>query len=132
MKGKITISRVQCSHEDDYICIQIVDESSGTRFVEVKIAPETLTNVLTGLASQECEFKTRDLSRIGLKRETKTESVQRPKMCRDSESAKTEIANLLLSFEVDGWIANQDDAYNNHRWSDDNKVRVGFTRYVDT
>jgi len=122
---------VQCSHEDDYICIQVVDESSGTRFVEVKLTPETLANALTGMAMQECEFKTRDLNRIGLKRETKTEGVQRPKISRNYESAKTEIANLLSPFEVDGWVATRDDAYNNHRWTAGDKVSVGFTRYVD-
>lgn len=131
MKGKITISRVQCSHEDDYICIQVIDEVSETRFVEVKLTPETFANVITGLAFQDCEFKTRDLNRIGLFREYKTEKIHRPKKYKSTDGAKVELDSILEPFEIDGWLATRDDAYNNHRWAEDYKVKVGFTRYVD-
>lgn len=122
MKGNITISRVQ-GGSDDYINIQIEDEVSRTRFLEVQLTPETLGLALTGLAAQDCEFKTRNLERVGLKRQTKQVEISRP------ENNK-ELDLLLKPLEINGWVANYDDAYNDHRWTDNDKVSVTFIRYV--
>jgi len=131
MKGKITISRVQCSHEDDYVGIQITDEISGTRFVQIKLDLKAFANAITGFAMQSCEFETNKLERIGTKREHKVEFVPRPKLQQEAKAAKKELDIILSHLEVDGWEATRGDAYNHHRWSGDEMVSVGFIRYVD-
>jgi hypothetical protein len=125
-KGKLSIHRVH-SGDDDYIAIEVVDGLSGTKFVQIEITPETLGNVITGLSFQECEFELRRIDLVGKKREVTHYLVPRPEHRDDEEEATA----LLAPFEINGWKANRRDLYNHHNWCGDDKVRVGFSRYVE-
>lgn len=72
-KGSISISRPH-GPEPPYIEISIVDDLSGSQFVEARIPLKEFAELITGLSHVDCEFDFRpDL--VGKKREHKEEVV---------------------------------------------------------
>jgi len=126
LPGKITISKTSCNLEDDYISISIVDESSHVQFVDVKMSLLDFANAITGLAFNSCDFELRHPELVGMKRESKSELLPRPKF----GCSVVDLQRILDPFEVDGWFGSFYDMKNHHNWVGDNQVSVGFTRYV--
>lgn len=129
MKGSITIGRTtggsQKSQENP-IYIEVRDETSRTRFLELRMTLEGLAEALTGMSCIPCEFELR-ASEVGKVLETKTELVPRHKEYKPS---KEQVREHLKEWEVDGWVGYDDDLSNHHKRHGD-KQAVSFRRYVD-
>ncbi len=126
MKGKLTISRINSTDVkfDNMMTLEIDDVVSGTRFIEVLIAPEQFMLALSGLAYQECEFKLYT-DNVGKIRELKTEEVKYI-YGRNKQKA-------LVKYNVDGWLGYEGDLGNHHRGvaGKPDMFTVTFTRFVD-
>ena len=126
LPGNLTISRVQSSHEDDYMEIRVVDESSHVQFVSVKVGIKTFMDALTGRAHQPCEFELRKPELVGMAKEGKSLLVPKPQW----NATEEDIDGILAPFEVEGWIATRENIKNNHNYRGD-KVQVNFHRFVN-
>lgn len=128
--GDLSITRLST----DTVSIQVNDEVSGTRVIDVRVPVEDFARALMGLNGVGCTFSL--LSRVvGKRRELKELFVVVPDSGFNKESRKRVAAEAVRPFEVDGWKASLDDALNHHRvvrWEDNGKVvRVRFTRFVE-
>lgn len=104
MKGKITISRPSFGDYRQKIVIQIKDDLSKVRFVDVEIDLDIFSKVLTGLSEQECELTVRNLQFVGMKKERIPFSFKMPK---HDYSNRKEVANAHAKTLLDdGWVFN--------------------------
>lgn len=129
-KGNISIIRYSSTST---MKIELRDESSGIRFLEVELTAGDLMLALSGRSEMDCEFELRHLENVGKLREHKEEVVPIPTMgVRVSDEA---ITKALEPFEVDGWKARREDTKNHHCFVEYNAeyslYRVSFTRFVD-
>jgi len=76
MKGKITISSPTCGNSDKCVQIQIKDQASRIRFVDVKISYETFARALMGLSEQSCDLTVRGIDHVGKNKITEPFSFQ--------------------------------------------------------
>lgn len=130
MKGNISVLRYSSTST---MKIELRDESSGVRFLEVELTAEDLMLALSGRSEMDCKFELKYVESIGKLREYKEEIVPIPTMgVRVSDEA---IIRALEPFEVDGWSARREDAKNHHRFveysAEYSLYRVSFTRFVD-
>ena len=131
LKGKITINR---SYSDidhpDVIVIELTDEISFTRFLEVKIGVAEFAKALTGASYTNCDFELRT-DNVGKKHEHKEEIVPVGSVIYVPYTKRKATGEKLLKpFEVDGWKGNVDDLFNHHRHTSKGQ-RVTFHRYVN-
>lgn len=133
--GKISISRITSNIEEvDYLTLQLKDESSRVRFLEVRIPFTSFVMALTGMMEEPITFYLYHTEHIGKVRETKEETVLVP---RHTYADRETIARLALEpYEVDGWVGYLPDALNHthrtvERAPEGNRMRVSFHRYVD-
>lgn len=70
IKGKLTISRPQCSSGEKYINIEVEDDDARIVFLTLKISLEKFSEAITGLASSGCEFEVGGLENVGKLRST--------------------------------------------------------------
>lgn len=126
--GLISIMRVQSSRDDDYISIEVEDDSSGVRFLEIKLSMHGFAKIITGLSSQNCEITTMRLNLLGSIAENKTEII--PRLKGDARDDKA-VAKHLKIYEINGWTARRSDVSNPHRWVGKDEVTVVFFRNVD-
>lgn len=127
LKGIINISRRTGGNTDARIGIEIIDELSRTRFLDIEMSSEAFGNAITGLAFQECVFEHRP-EFVGMVRELKIEIVKRSK-CEFKEREKS-ASKDLLPHESDGWKGSVSDLLNHRNGSEETGYRVGFIRYV--
>ena len=100
MKGKITISRPSYGCGKEKININILDCLSRQRFLTVEIDYGVFAQALTGLSELSCDINVRNLSRVGMKKETKDFELLMPKgSFNDKDIAK----KLALENEPEGW-----------------------------
>jgi len=99
LKGRITILV-----NSNSTTIEIMDESSRTRFVEIQLSPEQLSAALSRESMIECEMEVRGLENIGKKHEVRLVDFEIPKELAKSQY-KDELNALLQSKLTDGWIA---------------------------
>lgn len=118
------------------IVIEISDDASRLRMIEIKVTPEQFALALTGMSEVPCEGTFNDSGKVGMNRENKQELIFLPDSAMDGSPA---IA-ACVPFEVDGWLAHYDDMRNSNRIdkaSGDSRdgvpgrwYRVTFVRYV--
>lgn len=75
MDGKITITKPCSNIEEDYISIAIKDETSKTKFLEVKMSLERFAECLMGVANTDCKLKYNRLDSVGKIKQTRRVSV---------------------------------------------------------
>jgi hypothetical protein len=130
-KGTITIGRSHGGSEQSQeqpIHIEIRDEASGTRFIEVQMSLEAFASALFGLSSQDCSFELRT-ENVGKIREMKYELIPAPDITCFSDRER-QAKQILEPFEIDGWKGRVDDLLNHHCREGGNQ-RVLFVRYVN-
>lgn len=128
LHGRITFSMPTSNRsEERMVRIEIIDELSGTRFLDLEMSPATFSLATVGsLGFADCEFELYP-EKVGKTREHKTELVP-----LNREYTEDEKAVALAKFEIDGWQAYQKDIGNHHKRSKDGKGwHVNFTRWVD-
>lgn len=131
-EGKITISRPNCGDGSECINIQIRDNNSKARFVEVQIGYSDFAQALTGLAQVPCEFNVTSLEVVGKVREVK--QLEFPLTGVNFGSMKKLLAaTLVMHFIPEGWecdkdFGNQDSFFtlDDVQWA-----RCSIYRYVE-
>jgi hypothetical protein len=127
MQGKISIIR----NSNNTIKIELEDELSSARFLDIEMTPENFALAVTNLSCIDCEYEVRALSVIGKRLEVKTEMIELGSV--NYQNFKGEIYNLVKPYEVDGWQA---DGYVLSHWNDHNavgnKYKITFRRYIKT
>ncbi|HCM63746.1 MAG TPA: hypothetical protein DIT05_14570 [Morganella sp. (in: Bacteria)] len=101
MKGKITISRPSYGDGRDVINIQVRDDVSRIKFLDVEINCADFARALTGLSETNCELTVRGLKSVG-----KVKIVEaRTALCQNSLSSKESLSKWLEdNNQEDGWI----------------------------
>lgn len=133
-QGRIRLSGArQGSDSDKFVFIDLVDDSSGMRLIEIKIPKSAAAEVFFANQEVQCSYDWNEKCLMGHREEHKVEKVfvQKGHSCRDEKVA----AKLVKHFEKDGWKANLRDLNNPHRWSCEAEggghyVSVGFVRYI--
>lgn len=128
VKGTITISRVQSSHEDDYIEVRLIDEDAAIAFAETKIGMKEWGDAVSGRGYVPVEIEIRGLDKIGTHYESKTEIVPYTKLAF-SNAEKLAAIRAMKKFEVEGWRGDESDLFNHHRLRDQG-IAVTFRRNV--
>lgn len=128
LKGNITISNVQSTHEGDFIRIEIVDANSGIAFVRTKLTLENFSQALTGKGWTDCELDVHGLDNVGMLAENKTVVVPTQHPYGD-EAQLAKAIQAIQVFEVDGWRGNIRDL-NNHYRTVPGGILVTFYRFV--
>lgn len=130
LSGRITINRTQSSHDVDAIHIQIVDELSGIRVLDLTMSVEALGYALTGLALQPCRFDLYGTELVGKGRQHKSEPLffQMPPTFE-------QVVEAAKDYEADGWKCSQyKGSHIEGKWNKERTVytvNVPFVRYVD-
>jgi hypothetical protein len=133
-KGKITIGQYNNYRDEDDLSvhIEIEDEKSGVRFLEIHMTPVDFAKAILGNGFIDCVFELR-AANVGKTKEMKDEQVyvQNGSWKLSDESKK----NLLAPYEVDGWVGYSNDLGNSHkivsRDKDGAYYSVHFVRFVD-
>ena len=134
LKGKITIGRPQCSDGREVITIDVQDNSSRCRIVNLEMTYENFTKALTGQGYIDCDIDFNDSELIGKKKEHKTVKV--PRMKGYERVNNKEIETHMVAYDninqlfLDGWVPRYEDFNNHHKHTDDNHVMVIFERWV--
>lgn len=68
LPGSIRWGKVHCSHEDDYIHVEIEDKTSGIRFLSINMSMKDFANALTG-SHVDCDMEVLAVENIGKVRE---------------------------------------------------------------
>lgn len=129
-KGKLSIGRLSGASDDGYIQIELEDEISGTRVVEVQIGLMEFAKAITNFACRPCEFQLYG-SVVGKRRELRDIVVPRP------PSHKTDAIAWVQQHAphelTNGWeVHSASDVHNSHRWvKGTDCVRVGLIRFVE-
>ena len=61
----LTISKVTCSHGENYISLRIEDLTSRIEFVEVQVKLQDFSEILTGLGHVSCSAEVHNLENVG-------------------------------------------------------------------
>ena len=99
--GKITIGRPSCGSGEKYISIQIKDESSRIRFLEVKISLDQFAECITGRSEVPIMMTVSGLEHIGKVKESKPMSF--PISSHDRDLA----AKLAKELCPEGWLVSK-------------------------
>lgn len=59
-EGRITISRVSCNMEEDYICIDLKHRNERKTTTKIKMNLEDYALLISGLGRVPCNYKTED------------------------------------------------------------------------
>lgn len=124
LKGHIEISRYM---QSETISIQITDESSRIRFLEMTLTCADLGKILTGLGCSG-DIELNGLDRLGWKHEGKTEIVVCDRPYGDKKKLALAI-KAMQKFEVDGWVGRKSDLENGHCYGPTG-ITVVFHRFV--
>ena len=130
LKGHISIGVPQCSNGRRFVCIQITDELSGCRVVEIEMELEAWALALAS-SYQDCIFDDIRSPCIGKRRERKTVPIKHPdEMSFDISDAR--LRKAVAPYEVDGWTGDIGCFRNHHkRDRETRKYNVSFVRWVD-
>lgn len=125
LKGKISIGRY-VGKSDCYI--EITDELSGIRFVQVLLSAEELMFALTGKGDVDCAIELVGRSVVGKRHESKTVAI---KIANDRGDFLKKAALVCAPFEVDGWKADvETSGFSGHRYKN-GEYQFTFRRYVE-
>jgi len=126
MKGLLTISHFSGSSEG--VSIEVTDKLSGIPFLELEISHEQFGRALGSQACRPCEFELRDTERVGKRMEVKTVMLPRY-LGQDREVALAKSLEDAQPYEVDGWVAEIEQAYRTQQHG--HYLVVVFRRYVN-
>jgi hypothetical protein len=97
MKGKISIGKVTCSDTEDYVRVELTDESSSIQFVTAKMSLLNFAKVITGQGYLEIDYELRGLDKVGKKLEVKNEEVN----LIDGDNSDAAIRGAVARFETE-------------------------------
>ena len=115
LEGAISIGRTSGGPNEDAtpVRIEITDELSRTRVIDIRMSLEAFADALMGHGFRPCSITFNDTGTVGMKGENKTELVPFD-MYGGSRSDEERIKKALAPFEVEGWRARSSDMTNGH------------------
>ncbi len=123
MKGKITISRPSYGDGRDVINIQVRDDVSRIKFLDVEIDCADFARALTGLSETNCELTVRGLKSVGKVKIVET----RTALCPTGLSGKESLSKWLEdNKQEDGWTL---DSYLGNKTSVEYTENGSLLRY---
>jgi len=126
VKGHISISRRTGGGVPESVHIEIEEDNSGIRFVDIELTLEGFARAITGHGNVPGKLTVRGLDRVGWNAENKTEEVPYD-LYSDERNPKA----ALAPYEVNGWRARSGDLENGHCQVPGKKAqRVVFFRHV--
>jgi len=107
LPGKLTISRISCNYENDYIIqLEISDEVSGINIIQCEISPEELMLALTSFANRPVVIKKiieDEMSKnLGKEKIIKTVFITKPPIGLNKEERKKYVKENIKDYLVDG------------------------------
>lgn len=128
-KAKLSITRWTDGKGEGSICIEVTDDTSGCRVMDLEVDYATFAQAITGLSYLSCEGMLYHPDKVNLKQELMTVDVPVPSMNAWKLSREEKLA-IVKPYEVDGWKAyHLDDIGNQHRRTA-NGYNVTFIRFV--
>ena len=139
LKGRISITRPSYSNGKEVICIELDDDRSHCRVIEVELGYADFTRALMGQGYIPCEFEVYPggIKNLGKVSEVKTVSIgfddSPGRWVNLNEEKKNEI---LSNLEVDGWtfrnISSDFDNYHRRKRAEDGwYISVVMQRFVN-
>ena len=129
LKGRINIARTSSNRDNPVpIRIEITDETSRVRFLDVRLSLEALALALTGMGEVECVFELHGVDKVGMVAESKTEVIKHDAPWGDAKK-KLSLKKAIEALEVDGWHARTGDAENHYNYQPDG-IHIVFFRHV--
>lgn len=135
MKGKINIFR-NGMYKEDNLRIEIEDDNSGYRVIQIKVNLDDMMRALTGFSCQDCEIEyfaaPKAYARLGKKKETKVIEMELPEGINSkygNEEKIKDLINLYLLEHYPDW-----EIWCNGMKVQQNKRgfhRIVICRYVD-
>ena len=99
IEGSVTISKTYAG-DDQHMSIEVMDEASRKRFINVKVSIKDMMEALTGLCNVPATFHLSGTDVVGKKKETKVLVFEIPDFhSRDYAEEKAQ------SFADEGWTA---------------------------
>lgn len=103
LTGGISISRRTGDGYENTICIEIKDDSSRNRFIDVKMSLADFAAAISGCSEMPIQFEVRCLDSIGKTKETEAASINIPKNMKFS--SREDIRKYLQAYhQRDGWV----------------------------
>lgn len=132
---RLSIGRVICSDQHDYIRIQLNDQISGSMIFEGAMKLANYAKCITGLSSVDIRGMHIASRRVGKTSEHKTVEITFLRYMGCGPKARQKIVqDTIAKYEVDGWIGRVEDAFNHHHHvqtkADNSVYKVTFHRYV--
>lgn len=138
LKVAVQMALASSNSRDGYWRIEVVDALSGTRICLLEMPPDQFGRALGSQYQSEVDAEVADaatFARVGLKRQTKHETVTFARGSLHGDGAMGLIRERALVFETDGWKLEPLGNYNHHlaRHIDaqTDSYRVTLVRYVD-
>lgn len=126
LDGRISISRPNRSSGVETINIEITDETSRTRFLEVEIDMADFARALTGLSYVPIKFDLVRSDLVGTLKENKTEVIVVPRsLCYNSDDKIDYVRKMFLEpYEKEGWYARDglESFSNSHNYLSDKET----------
>lgn len=127
--------KVHCGSGEDFMQLEIEEENSGLRLLQVRLTMEDFAKVATG-GSIKTQIELNRDAAVGQYREVKHVRVETTNL--KYNATKEELERAVAPHEVDGWECNNlSDLTNPHRFAgydDSDKEKkfhsVGFVRWV--
>jgi hypothetical protein len=130
MKGNVSIVR-RTSNSGEGILIEITDEKSNVRFLQVTMDLVDFAKVITGVGYIPCDFELMGVDKVGMVFEHKKVNIP---VSTHKHFTEEELDELVGPLEVGGWVARRDSVNNHHNWvtqKDKKYVSVSFGRWVE-
>jgi hypothetical protein len=141
LKGNFSLHKTSSNVEEHHnvITIEVEDDTSHTRAVEIRLPLLSFTNALFGSSYLDCEYViNRTTPGLHFVHETRVVFLPKPTTHepynRERDRARAEAA--LKPYETDGWRGRADDLLNMHRRNSDlhgnggDYYNVHFWRYL--
>lgn len=125
----VTISRPSCGNGDEYISIEVIDNKSRARFLELKVDYADFAQLVTGLSFVGCDGAVRNLERVGKKKVGKQIEFEVSNYYGSKDEAREKVNNYL----VDGYVVHNDFTSQDSFFSRDGKdyARTTIFKWVD-
>lgn len=137
LKASIHVGRVFGHNVTHPVVIEIGDDLSGTRILDVEMTLEQYGDLVSGSGTVECSVDLYNCDKVGKRVESKTEFVPFSWAGWHGKDAalKKAAAKAAAPFLIDGWESYRESDFSNHHCSTERKgikgQNVVFWRYVD-
>ena len=131
LKMSLSISRVHCNIEGDYVSIEVKDENACVKLLRLKMSMENFAQAITGLHSTECVGEVSGLDKVGKKHENRDFSFELPEGTKFRD--KTAAVKAVMEACPKGWTPDISFSSQNSFYSADGKewARTTIRRWVE-